>query len=93
MNLLIELFQIDTLEKIKDSGVAPAELWYLSTLILTGILVMFIGVLIFFVKSFFTRLQTTMDSFAESIHDLKVLIQVHDSDIKNIKTRLDKRRS
>lgn len=84
---------MDTIEAIKDSGVAPAEVWYLSTLILTGILVLFIGVLIFFVKGFFVRLQGTLDSFAESIQKLTILTQLHDADLKNIKERLNKRRA
>lgn len=84
---------MDTIEAIKDSGVAPAEVWYLSTLILTGILVLFIGVLIFFVKGFFVRLQDTLDSFAESIQKLTILTQLHDADLKNIKERLSKRRN
>lgn len=84
---------MDTIQAIKDSGVAPAEVWYLSTLILTGILVLFLGMLLFFVKGFFARLQTTLDSFAESIQKLTILTQIHDSDLKHIKERLDKRRS
>lgn len=84
---------METIEAIKESGVAPAEVWYLSTLVLTGILVLFIGVLIFFVKGFFSRLQSTLDSFADSIQKLTILTQLHDADLKNLKERLNKRRN
>ena len=86
---------METVEAIKESGVAPNEFWYLSTLILTGILVLFIGVLIFFVKSFFARLQTMLDGFAHSIQDLTTMVKLHDLEIKNAKEdiiKLEKRR-
>lgn len=86
---------METVEAIKESGVAPNEFWYLSTLILTGILVLFIGVLIFFVKGFFARLQTMLDGFAHSIQDLTTIVKLHDLEIKNAKEdiiKLEKRR-
>lgn len=78
---------METVEAIKESGVAPNEFWYLSTLILTGILVLFIGVLIVFVKGFFGRLQMTLDSFAESIKKLTIITEVHEVEINNLKNR------
>lgn len=81
---------METLEQIKESGVAPTEFWYLSTLILTAILILFIGVLIFFVKGFFTRLQETLDGFQESIKQLTDITKLHDWEISNIKKGLDK---
>lgn len=76
---------MDTIEAIKESGVAPNEFWYLSTLILTGILVLFIGVLIFFVKGFFVKLEKTLEGFAESIQDLTTMVKLHEKDINYIK--------
>ena len=78
---------METVEAIKESGIAPTEFWYLSTLILTGILVLFIGVLIFFVKGFFSRLQGTLDGMAHSIQDLTTMVKVHDAEIKHLKER------
>lgn len=83
---------METLEKIHESGVAPTEVWYLSTLILTGILVLFIGIMIFFVKGFFSRLQETLDKFQESISKLTTLTTLHDKEIENINKRLEKGR-
>lgn len=80
---------METLQTIKDSGVAPNEFWYLSTLILTGILVLFIGVLIFFVKGFFSKLQVTIDGLAESVRDLTTIVKLHDLEIKNAKEDID----
>lgn len=81
------------LDTIKESGIAPAEFWYLSTLILTAILVLFIGILIFFVKAFFKKLQETLQFFAVSINKLTTMTEVHDVEIKNLKDRINKRRN
>lgn len=84
---------METVEAIKESGVAPNEFWYLSTLILTGILVVFIGILTFFVKGFFSKLQGTLDGMAHSIQDLTTMVKVHDVEIRNLKEdKTEKRR-
>lgn len=79
---------METLEKIKESGVAPNEFWYLSTLILTGILVLFMAILIFFVKGFFADLKTTIKELVTSVTYLKDLATLHDSEIKHVKNDL-----
>jgi hypothetical protein len=76
---------METVQAIKESGVAPEEFWYLSTLILTGLLILFLGTLIIFVKGFFTKLQTTMDKFSESMQQLATMVKLHDLEIKNAK--------
>lgn len=86
---------MDTIEAIKESGIAPAEFWYLSTLILTGILVLFIGVLIFFVKSFFNELKDTITTLSQNVIKLTTMVEVHDIEIKHAKDdikELEKRR-
>lgn len=83
---------METIEAIKKTGIAPAEFWYLSTLILTGILVLFIGVLIFFVKSFFNELKGTINTLSQNVIKLTTMTEVHEAEIKNIKSNLEKRR-
>ena len=80
------------LEQIKDSGVAPAEVWFISTIVLTSILIAFIAILIFFVKNFFQRLQLTIDGFQESIDKLTKITERHDWEIDAIKERQSKPR-
>lgn len=46
------VLQIDVLEKIKDANVVPTEFWFLATLILTSILIIFLGVVTNHIKSF-----------------------------------------
>ena len=83
---------METLEKIRESGVAPAEVWYLSTIVLTGILVIFIGILTFFVKGFFNRLQATLDGFEQSIEKLTKLTERHEWEIDALKKQQNKPR-
>lgn len=75
---------MDTLEQIKESGIAPNEFWYLSTLILTGILVVFMGVLIFFVKGFFSELKETIDELKDNLTELKSISKVHENRLANL---------
>lgn len=76
---------METLEKIHESGVAPNEFWYLSTLILTGILVIFMGILVIFVKGFFTDLKTTLKELVDSVGYLKNLATAYGLDITQLK--------
>lgn len=79
---------MEAIEKLKESGVAPEEFWYIATLFLTGILILFMGILIFFVKGFFADLKTTIKELVTSVTYLKDLATLHDSDIKHVKQDL-----
>jgi len=76
---------MDTLKEIHESGVEPKEFWYLSTLILTGILVIFMGILTIFVKGFFIDLKTTIKELVDSVGYLKNLATAYGIDITQLK--------
>lgn len=79
----MDAYQI--LEKVKESEVTPPEVWYLATLALTGILIVFIGVLIFLIKGFFVDLKETLTSLKNNIDWLTKLVTAHEVDMKNVK--------
>lgn len=90
---------MDTLEKIHQSGVAPGEFWYVASLTLLGLLVIFVGVLIFFVKESFTDFKGTMKAINDNLVELTAMVKIHDveitraqDDIKKLETRRETRR-
>lgn len=76
---------METFQQIKESGLAPNEFWYLATLILTAILVIFMAMLIFFVKGFFSELKTTIKELVDSVGYLKNLATAYGADITQLK--------
>jgi uncharacterized protein YneF (UPF0154 family) len=43
---------METLETLKKSGLAPGDFWFISTMALTGILVLVLSLLTFFIKGY-----------------------------------------
>lgn len=85
---------MDTLEKIHQSGIAPGEFWYVASLTLLGLLVVFMGVLIFFVKESFTDFKGTLKSLSDNLVKLTEMVTIHEveitraqDDIKNLEKR------
>lgn len=86
---------MDTLEKIHQSGVAPGEFWYVASLTLLGLLVIFMGLLLFFVKDSFADFKGTVKSLNDNLVKLTTLVGIHDVEIANAKKdieNLEKRR-
>lgn len=88
---------MDTLEKIHQSGVAPGEFWYVASLTLLGLLVIFVGVLIFFVKDSFADFKGTVKSLNDNLVTLTAMVKIHDVEIEraqeDIKKLENRRRS
>lgn len=84
---------METFQQIKESGLAPNEFWYLATLILTAILVIFMAMLIFFVKGFFSELKTTIKELVDSVGYLKNLAAAYGSDITQLKKDVNEAQS
>lgn len=85
---------METLEKIHQSGIAPSEFWYIASLALLTLLVIFMAILIYFVKESFTDFKGTLKSLSDNMVTLSSLVKVHDveinraqEDIKNLEKR------
>lgn len=83
------------LEKIKESGIAGEQFWYIYAIVVTGLLVLLITAIIILVKGFLTRflsdIKDTHKQFADSITKLtesntylSEMVKLHDYQIKHL---------
>ena len=70
------LLQLDVLEKMNDTGTVPADFWFLSTLILTSILVIFLGIITRYFNQFLKDDKEFKNLTSDAIRWLKENVQV-----------------
>lgn len=95
------ILQVEILEKIKDAKFVPTEFWFLATLILTSILIIFLGIVANHIKTFLKDDKEYKSITTNAIREIKEAIvairteQKYDrkeiegnsSDIKELKKR------
>lgn len=65
---------MDTIKAIKDSGLAPNEVWFISTLILIGILTVFFWIITAFLKGYLNEQKESRAQMAVSIAQLAKIV-------------------
>lgn len=65
---------MDTIKAIKDSGLAPNEVWFISTLILIGVLTAFFWIIAAFFKGYLNEQKDSRIQMSISIAQLTKIV-------------------
>lgn len=65
---------MDTIKAIKDSGLAPGEVWFIATMILIGILTVFFWIITAFLKGYLNEQKDNRTQMAISIAQLTKIV-------------------
>ena len=85
---------MDTIKAIKDSGLAPGEVWFIATLILIGILTVFFWIIAAFFRGYLDEQKESRKQIIESIAQLTIIVtkletiqETHAEKIKDIQNK------